>query len=115
MKNNNQKVTGINGRILFHGGFRQTPILKEESEITGRAVYDHINAFPIKFQDYFRLDAGVYFKKHRKNYTRTVLINIQNLTNRKNIAYQYYNREKNEVRNRYQLGIIPSFNYRIEF
>lgn len=113
--NGKNRTIGINGRLVYHGGFWQTPIDREASRIQGEAVYLDREAFTIKLQDYYRLDLGCYFKMYKKNYTRTLLIAIQNVTNHKNIAYQYFDLEQNDIINHYQLGIIPSISYRVEF
>jgi len=114
-KGSYRKVTGINFRILFHGGPWETPIDESLSQENHRPVYKMDQAFTRKLEDYFRIDIGLYFKKHRENYTRSIILGIQNATNRKNIAYQYFDPELNRINSQYQLGIIPSVNYRVEF
>ena len=114
-KSSHQRVIGINIRGLFHGGPWETPISEELSRAENKPVYLFNEAFTLKLMDYLRIDLGVYFKKHRKNYTRSIILGIQNVTNRKNIAYQYFDPELNRINVKYQLGIIPSFNYRVEF
>ncbi len=110
-----QRVIGINIRGLFHGGPWQTPIDEIQSQENQQPVYRLDEAFTQKLKDYFRIDIGLYFKKNKENYTRSIILGIQNVTNRKNIAYQYFDPELNRVETKYQLGIIPSLNYRVEF
>jgi hypothetical protein len=114
-KGSRERVIGVNMRGLYHGGRWETPIHEKQSQEQGMPVYRYDEAFSEKLMDYFRIDFGLYFKKNKKNYTRSVIIGVQNLTNRKNIAYRYFDAELNGINTQYQLGIIPSLNYRVEF
>ncbi len=115
LKKSSQRIFGINARFLFHGGPWDTPIDEMLSKENQYPVYAEAEAFTIKQKDYFRIDLGLYFKKNKKNYTRSIILGVQNITNRKNIAYQFYDPESNNVRTKYQLGIVPSLSYRIQF
>ena len=42
-------------------------------------------------------------------------IELLNVTNRKNIASQYYNTGSQRIENDTQTGIIPALGYRVEF
>ena len=68
-----------------------------------------------KNPDYFRPDLRVYFKKSKDKFSRTISIDIQNFTGQKNLAYQYYDAFLEKITPKYQLGMIPMLNYRIEF
>jgi hypothetical protein len=57
----------------------------------------------------------VSWRKNKPGYTRTVSIDIQNLTNYKNVAYLYYDTFLQAVNTKYQLGIIPVVAYRVDF
>ena len=114
-KKSHQRVIGVNIRMLYHGGPWQTPIDEVLSRQTQSAVYRNDEAFTQKLMDYFRVDVGFYLKKNKRNYTRSIIFGFQNVTNRKNIAYQYFDIELNRINTKYQLGIIPSLIYRVEF
>jgi hypothetical protein len=109
------RVLGINIRGLFHGGPWMTPIDEALSRLNQAPVYINEKAFSRKLMDYFRVDIGIYLKKNKKHYTRSIIFGLQNVTNRKNIAYQYYDQNLNRINTKYQLGIIPSLLYRVEF
>jgi len=47
--------------------------------------------------------------------TTTLSLDLQNVTNNKNIHSQQYDIVKGKVTNVYQVGLIPVLNYRIEF
>jgi len=115
MGKNKQDIFGVNARLLVKGGNRLTPILLEESREEGHTVYDRDKWLDEKARDYFRLDAGISYRHNKTAYSWIVSIDIQNLTNRKNIYQSFYNEETGKIENLYLQGIIPIFNFRIEF
>ena len=108
-----QSVINLNLRFLYQGGFRQTPF--SNRHVAGQHDSNSSLAFSDKLSDYFRIDFQVSFKKNKSNYTRILSLDIQNLLNRKNIAFYYFDAQQDKVVNKYQLGILPFLNYRIEF
>ena len=110
-----EKTFGVNLNFVYLGGFRDTPIDESSSEIEGRTVYFTEESFSIKMRDYTRLDLRLSWTKNKLVYTRTISIDIQNLTNRQNIAYSYYDTQIKGIVEQNQLGIIPILAYRVEF
>lgn len=108
-------VWGINTKILWIGGFRDTPILSQQSETSQSTVYDQNQAFTVKMKDYFRPDLRVYWKKNHKKYNRTIAIDLQNVSGTKNEAYSYYDTYQKQIVRQYQMGLIPVLSYRWEF
>lgn len=106
---------GINTRILWLGGFRDTPIDAESSRNERTTVYTVKNAFSIQMADYFRPDLRIYWKKNKANYSRTLALDIQNVSNTQNEAFSYYDIFQRQIVKRYQLGLIPILSYRWEF
>jgi CarboxypepD_reg-like domain/TonB-dependent Receptor Plug Domain len=106
---------GINLRVLWLGGFRDSPIDVATSKISNRTIYKLDQLFTIKMKDYFRPDLRIYWKKNKNNFTRTWSVDIQNVSNSQNEAYSYYDVLQKQIVKRYQLGIIPLLSYRIEF
>jgi outer membrane receptor protein involved in Fe transport len=109
------KAFGVHARILYSGGLRQAPIDQFASEQVGTTVYDLSNGYSVKYPDYFRTDLRVSWRKNKPGYTRTLSIDIQNLTGRQNVAYYYYDTYLQEVKVKHQLGIIPVIAYRVDF
>ena len=107
-----QRVINLNVRFLYQGGFRQTPFTDLHS---GGHYQNNSTAFSDKLPDYFRIDFQVSFKKNKPDYTRILSLDIQNVLNRRNVAFYYFDTQQNKVVNKYQLGILPFLNYRIEF
>lgn len=71
-------------------------------------------------ENYFRIDARLYSKRQKRDFTRTWSIDLQNVTSQKNLAYysveRFANKKPtNESYRNLQLGLIPVINYRVEF
>lgn len=113
IKNQSQRSFGISTRVLYLGGLRESPIIP--TLLAPGTIYDQSKAFENKLKDYFRLDLRLNWRKNKKNYTRTIAIDIQNLFNVQNEAYHYYDHIKEKVTTQYQLGLIPVLVYRIDF
>jgi CarboxypepD_reg-like domain len=106
-KKQSQRTFGVSTRVLYLGGLRETPFVA--------GVPDELRAFDDKLNDYFRMDLRLNWRKNKRNYTRTIAMDIQNLFNTQNEAYHDYDRVKNKVTTQYQLGLIPVLVYRIDF
>ena len=109
------KIIGVNTRIAWLGGFRNYGILQAASIVAKTTIYDYSKPLTEKNPDYFRPDLRIYFKKSKEKYSRTISVDIQNFTGQKNLAYQYYDALLQKITPKYQLGMIPMINYRIEF
>ena len=115
LKENKIRTFGLNGRITYLGGFRENSINENLSALSGTTEYDFSNPFSIKQKDYFKIDLRLYLKRNKPKYTSTLALDIQNLSNQKNIAYRYYDTAQEAVVTKNQLGLIPILSYRIEF
>lgn len=113
MKKNSQRSFGVSSRLVYLGGLHESPIVADQN--SPGTVYDDSRAFDNKLKDYFRLDLRLNWRKNKKNHTRTIAIDIQNLLNVQNEAYNYYDHVKQKVVTQYQLGLIPVLVYRIDF
>lgn len=106
---------GLNGRVAFIGGFRDTPIDLDASAAFGQTVFRSEEAFSIKQKGYFRIDLRAYRKWNRRNFNASLALDIQNLLNTRNLAFSYFDALQGQVVEKYQLGLIPILTYRIEF
>ncbi len=110
-----RRTIGLNSRILYLGGMRESEVSQGSSVLAGETVYNEADPYTMQLPDYFRLDVRLSFRKNKPGYTRTFAIDIQNLTNQQNEAYQYYDRVQAKVVSKYHLGIIPVLVYRVDF
>ncbi len=97
------------------GGKRYTPILEEESRLSGTAVYDDAHAFELQAKPYFRIDVKLTYRMNSKGFMQEFFVDFQNLTDHKNVFSQWYDSRSEKVRTQNQLGFWPNFNYRIQF
>jgi len=108
-------VIGINTKIMYVGGFRNTPIDLSSSINKGEVVYVESKPFTIQNADYFRIDIRISIKRNFAKSTSTLSLDLQNATNRANIGGQYFDETSLTLKNWYQAGMIPILAYRIEF
>lgn len=96
----NIKSTLIGGRYL-------TPLDLELSRLAGTGIYNQSLAFSDRQKEYFRTDFKVTYKKDYKKSTLETGIDIQNISNNKNIFQQGYNAINNTISTQYQTGLLP--------
>ncbi len=111
------RIIGLNIKTIYRGGFRDTPVDIDASQaLPGQgAVYQDEKAYSIQYPGYFRTDIRVSVKRNRLHSTQTLALDIQNVTNHKNIYGRYYNEETNSLKTYYQTPLIPVLSYKIEF
>jgi len=112
---NNQHVIGLNLRTTWRGGYRNIPYDLEESIKEDSPVYNYDNAYEQRLPDYFRIDLGVNYSYNTPTKVWKVSVDIQNLTNTKNVNRQYFDKEKNEIVNLHFQGLTPNINLLLEF
>lgn len=109
------RILGVNGRVVYMGGFRDTPIDLQASRSFRTTVYEPNMPFTAQQADFFRPDVRIYWRKSKAKYSRMLSIDIQNIANYENEAYRYYDSFLDEIVVKKQLGLIPMINYRWEF
>ncbi len=110
-----KNTLGLNGKTVLSGGNRFTPIDFAASQDAGYTVRFEDQLYADKVSDYWRVDLGVHYTINAKSSTHTLMIDIQNVSNRQNLWVEYYNPETNQMDADYQNGIFPLLNYRFEF
>ncbi|MEO6283983.1 MAG: TonB-dependent receptor [Dyadobacter sp.] len=114
-KSGEQSIWGINAKVLWLGGFRDSPIDLTASKKALQTVYKPNADFSIKMKDYFRPDLRVYWKKSNRRFSRTLAIDLQNVSGTKNRAFEFYDTFRKDIVSQRQLGLIPVLSYRWEF
>jgi hypothetical protein len=109
------RVFGMNLRTIYGGGLWNTPIDLEASQAAGEAVYQEEMAFTVQNPAYFRTDIRVSLKRNRLKSTRTLALDIQNVTNRANVFGSYFEPMEGVIKTAYQSPLIPILSYRVEF
>ena len=115
LNHSGRKVIGLNGKVLTNGGSRESVIDVAQSMATGKEKYVQDQYFTKQVPSYFRVDGGIYYKVNNKRATHTIQLDVQNITNRKNFYFSYYDYKSATVKTVNQLGFFPNISYRIEF
>jgi hypothetical protein len=92
---------GVGSRTILRGG--------------NQPLNSPYNGTQRQVADYFRSDLNVYLKKNHKKWSSVVQLDIQNVTNRLNEQYYYYDTFLQKQTPQYQLGLLPNLSYRITF
>ncbi len=108
-----KRIIGLNGKVLLSGGVKETPIDLAASQLADKTVYVPNSYFTRQAPMYFRADASVYYKINSRRATHTILLDVQNIINRQNYYFSYY--DKGGIKTVNQLGILPNLSYRIDF
>ena len=109
------RMIGLNLRMIWSGGKRIIPLDLPASITQGVSIYKEHELYSDKTNDYFRLDFSFKFHFFREKTEHIVALDIQNLTNRKNVLAIQYDPVNKKPSNYYMAPLIPIFNYRIEF
>ncbi len=98
------------------GGRAYTPIDLAASNSLGREQLS-TNVYSDYFDLYYRLDlkAGYTFNSAIKRLSHSIFLDLQNLTNHKNIFSQSYDARSQNIRYTYQLGFFPNLVYKFQF
>ncbi len=112
MKN---RIFGANIKVVYSGGLRKTPINIEKSLAEGTTWYYENSAFSDQYPSYFRSDVRLSMKRNRPSSTHVLSLDIQNVTNHKNVFGDFFNPVSGKVKTYYQAPLIPVLAYRIEF
>ncbi len=109
------RTFGLNIRTIYTGGLRRTPIDLSASREAGEAVYIESKAYEIRMADYFRTDLKLSYRVNKKKSTKTISLDLQNATNRKNIGGFYFDEKENNIKTWNMVPLIPILSYKVEF
>ncbi|MGZ4049638.1 MAG: TonB-dependent receptor plug domain-containing protein [Bacteroidia bacterium] len=109
------RIIGFNIKTVYVGGLRYTPIDLPASISAGETKYIDANAFENKNPDYFRMDIRISLKRNYRKLTSTLALDVQNVTNRKNVGGEYFDLKTGQIKYTYQSQIIPLLSFRLEF
>lgn len=111
-----RSIFSLNLRTTYAGGVRVIPIDLEKSNQLGYEVRDYSSIYnQQQLANFFRTDFKINFIKNAKKITSTFSLDLNNVTNRANPKRIYYDYSTKSIAIYNQLGILPVFNYRLEF
>ncbi len=110
-----QNTLSLNGKVLYSGGNRYDEIDWDRSIAESRFITTPDGFYKLQVSPYFRIDVSAKYSINRPKATHSIVLEFQNVTNRDNVADINYDFNTRSLRENYQTGLIPNFNYRIEF
>lgn len=113
LKNNWTIFTDLKGS--WAGGTRYTPVLVEESQAVGYIVFDESRINTLKVKNYLRVDFRFGYRKNHKRFTDELAIDLQNVTNRRNVLGMSYDFQRHEYVEALLPGIVPMVTYKVYF
>ncbi|MBL7766684.1 MAG: TonB-dependent receptor [Chitinophagaceae bacterium] len=105
-------------KLTSAGGRYFTPVDLPASQLAGEQVLKGDEyAFSERNPDFFRLDfkSGITINSKKRKLSHSFYIDIQNITNHKNVFAQRYNPINNSINTAYQIGLFPNFVYKLQF
>lgn len=108
---------GFNTKYVIRGGYRYTPINEYQTLRSKRVIYDYSSSYASQLPDYMRLDAGINFRSNNHQYSWIIMLDLQNATNRGNVFKRSFRFENGKIvtKDNLSIGIVPVFNFRLEF
>ena len=103
-------------KYTYAGGRAYTPIDLTASNSTGHEQLS-TDAYAAFYPNYFRLDfkIGYTINSNKKKLSHSFSLDLQNITNHKNVFSQNYDDRSRAINTTYQLGFFPNIVYKIQF
>jgi hypothetical protein len=106
----------IDMKFTNAGGRAYTPIDLDMSNLIGHEVLS-TDVYSSFYSQYYRLDfkAGFTLNSSKRKIAQTFFLDLQNITNHKNVFSQSYDNQSQSIRTTNQLGFFPNLVYKIQF
>lgn len=103
------KITNAGGRYF-------TPIDLQASDLYGKEVRS-TEVYSERYSNYFRMDIkiGYILNSSIRKISQSFALDIQNVSNNKNVFSQSYDSHRKSINTTYQLGFFPNFTYKLQF
>ncbi len=107
----------IDTKFTAAGGRHYTPVDLVTSQQAGFQILQEDLAFSEQSDRYIKWDLkfGVRFNSKVKKRSHQFYVDLQNVTDNKNIFERRYNRLTNDINKVYQIGFFPDVGYRFQF
>ena len=98
------------------GGRAYSPINLNSSIAQGHEVISS-DSYSSFYSDYYRMDikTGLTLNSSKHKIAQSISLDLQNLTNHKNVFSESFDRKTNTISTTYQLGFFPNVVYKIQF
>lgn len=112
----NKNTLSFNIKLSTIGGRYTSPIDIKASQLDVNTIYDEtIAPYSIRQKAYFRTDFKGGYRVNYKKSTLEFGIDLQNISDNKNIFMEKYNKRTNRITSEYQQGFLPVPYFRFNF
>ena len=111
----NTRHMGLSIALHHRSGAYQNSVDVERSRQRGYTALTRGDNYELQLANYWRVDARLIYIVKRGSYKSTVSLDVQNVTNRLNDAFFYYEPLTDQVQLRQQLGLLPILSWRVSF
>lgn len=108
-----RRYMGLGVSMHHRGGGYQSTVDPERSLDIGYTVYDGSAPYSQRLSSYYRVDLRWYYIVKKGSYKSTISLDIQNVTNRQNDAFLYYEPATGSSALQQQLGLLPVLSWRV--
>jgi hypothetical protein len=108
-----RNLLSVNTRLSHVGGKRYVPISLDTIE--NEFIHDYTHAYVNRLPDYFRADLTINLKQNFSRRSTEWFVEINNITNHKNIWFKYFDVNRNREELIYQYGLMPIGGFRFYF
>ena len=110
-------VFSVDFKMATSGGRYYTPIDLAASVAANEEKLNESSYNTERLPNYFRIDTrfSIRLNSRKRKVSQTLYVDLQNVTNRKNIFVKRYNTITHKVGNVYQTGFFPDLLYRLQF
>jgi len=115
LKGKRTSTFSIDGKLIYAGGVRVTPIDLAKSIAQKTTVLDNTRIYEEKLSNILRVDLQTEWKVQYGKKTGSLIAGVQNLFNRKNPVSQSYDPVTKQIKYNYLLGLIPVVGYKVDF
>lgn len=115
LKLGKKNTLSINLKATFAGGRRFTPIDEAASLAAKNTILKDKEAFEDQLPAYFRSDLSLGFRREGKRITQQFILQINNVTNNKNLFTRRFSPQDNKIVDVFQQSLMIIPQYRILF
>lgn len=109
------KTFGADLNLTFAGGKPYIPVKEQESTEQNKVVYDYSKAYKYRYNEYFRTDLKLYYRMNYSKFYIEFAVDLQNLTNNKNIFYREFIPETGDYNTYYHMKFFPMYTFKCLF
>jgi hypothetical protein len=107
-------------KVTYAGGKRYGYVDLAKTQSANELIFSDSAFNSRQFREYFRMDAKINWKKNAKRVTHEIGVDLVNILGTKNLLSLAYapnvgNPSAEPITQRYQLGFLPIFYYKIDF